>query len=321
MASSDAAVYTSGLTKQYIQNGVEITALQDLSIEVRPGEIYGFLGPNGAGKTTTIKTLLGLIFPTAGEAYVFGHPAGSTEMKKLVSYLPENPYFYDYLTGVELLDFYGRLFKIPVAQRDEKIQALLELVGLQNDSAKTLRQYSKGMLQRIGIAQALLNDPQLLILDEPTSGLDPIAHIEIRDLILRLKKEGKTVFLTSHLLSDVEMVCDRVAILHRGRLVRTGHVSEMVMGGRVEIQARGVTPTTVERLRSLAPDLVQNDGMIQVVQDEGEGVNQVIDAIRGDRADILAIIPLRRTLEEIFVETVQKERVGTAVSAGKEANS
>src|SRR5919199_6594661 len=242
------AIRAEGLTKRFFQRG-EVVAVDHLNLEVAEGEIFGFLGPNGAGKTTTIKMLLGLIFPDEGTAEVLGFPAGAQEMRRLVSYLPENPYFYDHLTGGELLDFYGRLFGLDSSERAKRVDALMELVGLKNDKTKQLKQYSKGMMQRIGIAQALINDPKLLIFDEPTSGLDPVAHIEIRNLIESLRDQGKTVFLSSHQLSDVELVCDRVAILNYGRLVKTGAVDELVQGSRTQIVAEQVPAGGVEEIR------------------------------------------------------------------------
>lgn len=216
----ESAIKIEGLTKEYLNKttGQMVRAVDDLHLEVYRGEIFGFLGPNGAGKTTTIKMLLGLIFPTKGDAWIFGKPIGDVSVKKVIAYLPESPYFYEYLTGRQVLDFYARLFGIPASERKKKVDTLLEVVGLSRDGDKTLRNYSKGMLQRIGIAQALLNDPELLFLDEPTSGLDPMARIEIRDLIIRLKQQGKTVFLSSHQLLEVELICDRVSILNRGKL-------------------------------------------------------------------------------------------------------
>src|SRR5437660_6204971 len=266
-----AAIQIQGLTKKYLQRG-EVVAVDNLSLAVEEGEIFGFLGPNGAGKTTTIKVLLGLIFPTSGTATVLGRPAGDIEMKRQVSYLPESPYFYDHLTGGELLDFYGRLFALPNDVRAQRVDELMELVGLKNDKAKQLKQYSKGMLQRIGIAQALVNDPKLLIFDEPTSGLDPVAHIEIRNLILSLREKGKTVFLSSHQLSDVELVCDRVAILNYGRMVKTGAVEELVQGSRTEVVAERVAPEGVEAICRLSPEAAHADGSLTAYHEDADAV-------------------------------------------------
>lgn len=307
------AIRTEGLTKRYIQQNAEVEALSDLTIEVREGEIFGFLGPNGAGKTTTIKMLLGLIFPTGGRAEVLGRPAGDLDMRRQVSYLPESPYFYDHLTGVELLDFFGRLFGIPAKERHRRVHELMEMVGLKNDKTKALKQYSKGMLQRVGIAQALVNNPKLLILDEPTSGLDPVAHIEIRHLIQSLKDQGKTIFLSSHQLPDVEQVCDRVAILNYGKLVKAGSVAELTQGTRTEIVAR-MDGEAVTLLRERGTELTQTDGTVTIHTEDPAEVGALIDAIRESRGEILSVTPQRKRLEEIFVESVGLiggRRIGT----------
>jgi ABC-2 type transport system ATP-binding protein len=287
--------------------------VDNLNLEVQEGEIFGFLGPNGAGKTTTIKMLLGLIFPTAGTASMLGRPIGDVATRKQVSYLPESPYFYDHLTGVELLDFFGRLFGMENSARQKRVHELMELVGLKNDKLKQLKQYSKGMLQRIGLAQSLINDPKLLIFDEPTSGLDPVAHIEIRNLIESLRDQGKTVFLSSHQLSDVELVCDRVAILNYGRLVKSGTVDELVQGSRTEIVAERVAPEGIEAIRRISPALVQTNGTMTAHHEDTAAVNQIVDLVRQHGGQIVAVVPQRRRLEDIFVETVGLEgrRIGS----------
>ena len=300
------AVKTEGLTKTFkrFMYKEPVSAVSDLNLEVHEGEIFGFLGPNGAGKTTTIKMLLGLTFPTAGKAWLLEKPAGDIQVKTLISYLPESPYFYEHMSGTELLSFYARLFHMD--ERRLKVEQLLRMVGLYADRHKPLSQYSKGMLQRIGIAQALVNDPKLLFFDEPTSGLDPIAHAEIRDLILRLRDEGRTVFLSSHQLSDVEMVCDRVAILNRGKLLRLGRLDEMLAGGCMEIKAENVEPKAVDKIKAAGAGVRMEDGRVVITQDEGKGVDQVIDAIRAGQGHILSVIPQRRSLEDLFVETIRE---------------
>lgn len=308
------AIRAEGLTKRFFQRG-EVVAVDHLNLEVEEGEIFGFLGPNGAGKTTSIKMLLGLIFADEGIAEVLGYPAGAQEMRRQVSYLPENPYFYDHLTGGELLDFYGRLFGLNSVDRAKRVDTLMDLVGLRNDKSKQLKQYSKGMMQRIGIAQALVNDPKLLIFDEPTSGLDPVAHIEIRNLIESLRQQGKTVFLSSHQLSDVELVCDRICILNYGKLVKMGRVDELVAEGRIEIAASGVSAEVCGRLEKLGTvSGVDGKSLITVTNDAA--INQVLDEIRSAGGMVHSVIPLKRTLEEIFVETVGRadqpgRRIGT----------
>lgn len=297
-----AAIVAEGLTKRFFQRG-EVVAVDHLDLQVEEGEIFGFLGPNGAGKTTTIKMLLGLIFPDEGSASVLGFPAGDREMRRQVSYLPENPYFYDHLTGVELLDFYARLFRLDAAIRDKRVHELMELVGLKNDKSKQLKQYSKGMMQRIGLAQALINDPRLLIFDEPTSGLDPVARIEIRNLIVSLRDQGKTVFLSSHQLSEVEMVCNRVSIMNFGKLVKAGRVEDLIAEGRTEITARNVPEQLQGRLQELATVAAQN-GQVVVTCSDNQPLNDILDLIRSEKGEIVSVIPIKRTLEEVFVETI-----------------
>ncbi|MCS6831458.1 MAG: ABC transporter ATP-binding protein [Armatimonadota bacterium] len=305
----ESAIKIEGLTKEYLNKttGKMVRAVDDLHLEVYRGEIFGFLGPNGAGKTTTIKMLLGLIFPTKGDAWIFGKPIGDVSVKRQIAYLPESPYFYEYLTGRQVLDFYARLFGVPASERKKKVDALLEMVGLSRDGDKTLRNYSKGMLQRIGIAQALLNDPELLFLDEPTSGLDPMARIEIRDLIIRLKQQGKTVFLSSHQLLEVELICDRVSILNRGKLLKAGKLDELLPSGRVEIVAENVSDDgVIAKIRDAGGMVQRQDGRIVVQQPDDASVNKVVDIIRSANGTIRSLTPQRRTLEELFVSTIEE---------------
>jgi ABC-2 type transport system ATP-binding protein len=314
-----AAIQIQGLTKKYLQRG-EVVAVDNLTLDVEEGEIFGFLGPNGAGKTTTIKMLLGLIFPTSGTAHMLGRPIGDVDARRSISYLPESPYFYDHLTGGELLDFFARLFGMDASARRRRVDELMDLVGLKNDKQKQLKQYSKGMLQRIGLAQALVNDPKLLIFDEPTSGLDPVAHIEIRNLIESLRDQGKTVFLCSHQLSDVELVCDRVAILNYGRLVRTGAVDDLVQGSRTEIIAEKVSGDGIAAIKRLSPETVHANGSMTAYHEDTEAVNQIVDLVRQHGGKLLSVIPQRRRLEDIFVETVGIEgrRIGTMAPTQRE---
>ncbi len=242
----------------------KVRAVRSVSFTVTPGEVFGFLGPNGAGKTTTIKVLTGLIRPTAGRVAVLGGPPTSIEVKARVGFLPEQPYFYDYLKPTELLDIFGRLFGMDRSTRHRRIHELLDLVGLAHAKDRTLRKFSKGMLQRVGLAQALLNDPDLLILDEPLSGLDPIGRKEVADLIASLKAGGKTIFFSSHILADIERLCDRVVILDRGEMKAEGRLDDLLAGGRWEkeavVRARpGGAPPRVEtwpegtRVEEIAP--------------------------------------------------------------------
>ena len=304
---SDLAIKTVNLTKRYsgLWGKQAVEAVKNLNLEVYRGEIFGFLGPNGAGKTTTIKVLLGIIYPTEGEAYVLGQPAGDPKNHYRISYLPENPYFYDYMTGREILTFYARLFGIAEPERSKRVNELLDRVGLSRAADQTLRTYSKGMLQRIGLAQCLINDPELLILDEPTAGLDPIAHIDIRDMILDLRNQGKTLFISSHQLSDVERVCDRVAILNKGVMVQLGRIEELLAGGHVEVIADKVPNGAVEPIRQLGGKVSLHDGRLIVEQPDNGSVDRVIDIVRAAGGHIVSVKPYRRTLEDLFVETIQ----------------
>ncbi len=304
---SDYAIKTIGLSKRYsgLWSQQPVDAVKNLNLEVHRGEIFGFLGPNGAGKTTTIKVLLGIIYPTSGEAYVLGKPAGDPQNHYKLSYLPENPYFYEYMTGREILTFYAKLFGMTEPERSKRVDALLDRVGLSRAANQPLRTYSKGMLQRIGLAQCLLNDPELLILDEPTAGLDPIAHIDIRDLILELRAQGKTLFISSHQLSDVEIVCDRVAILNRGELVRLGKLEDLLSGGHVEMIAEKVPEMVLEPIRKLGGRPSLHEGRLVVEQPDDGSIDRVIDLVRAHGGHIISVKPYRRTLEDLFVETIR----------------
>ena len=308
-----AAISIQGLTKKYVDvwQNQPVVAVNNLTLDVEEGEIFGFLGRNGAGKTTTIKMLLGLVFPTAGDATLLGKPMGDNNVKSEVAYLPEETYFYDSMSGWDILDYYGRLFKIPEPERSRRIKICLEKVRLQPDAWKrNIRGYSKGMRQRTGIAQALINDPKLLFLDEPTSGLDPIAHAELRDIVASLKEEGKTVFLSSHQLADVEMICSRVAIIHRGKLLNVGLIKDLVAGDNSEVIVQGPTLTngTLGQIKAIIPGVLPgDDNTLRFTSNDSEKINAVVDLVRGAKGQVLAIIPHKRTLEDVFVETVRKE--------------
>lgn len=241
---SDVVIETRNLSKIYrdFWGRRKVAALKSLDIEVRKGEIFGLLGPNGSGKSTTIKLILGLLFPTSGRVLVFDQDATETSKNERIGYLPEESYLYKFLTTDETLDFYGRLFDLSGAERKRRIDELVNLVGLQGARHRQLREYSKGMTRRVGLAQALINDPDLILLDEPTTGLDPIGTRDMKDLILSLRDQGKTILLCSHQLSDVQDVCDRVAILHQGELKELGKVSELLKVQDVtEVHARGLS--------------------------------------------------------------------------------
>lgn len=253
ISANEAAIKAQGLTKVYkdFWGRDKVRALDDLNLTIRRGEVFGLLGPNGSGKSTTIKLLLGLIFPSAGSAHVLGRPAGDTTVNEKIGFLPEESYLYRFLNGEETLKFYGRLFKIPGRELKRKIPELLDVVGLDPRSRKRkLREYSKGMARRIGLAQALINNPDLIMLDEPTTGLDPIGTREMKDLILSLKAQGKTVLLCSHLLADVQDVCDRITILFRGRRMELGYVQDLLQVKDItQVQARGLSPQQVAELK------------------------------------------------------------------------
>lgn len=303
---------TEGLRKTFKVGfwGREVTALEGLDLEVRQGEVFGFLGPNGAGKTTTLKMLMGLIYPTSGKAWLFGKDIGDPEAKARLGFLPESPYFYDYLTGAEFLRFYGDLFGLPKPVMHTRIEELLELVGMTHARDLQLRKFSKGMLQRIGIAQALINDPELVVLDEPMSGLDPIGRKEIRDLILRLKETGKTIFFSSHILHDAEMLCDRVSILVKGRLMAMGRVSELIGSAAthsVELLVDGLGAEGVAQVTPLAQKLtVSGDRVLLVLSGQAQ-VQAVLECIRAVKATLVSLTPQNSSLEDLFMRQVQAQ--------------
>jgi len=265
--ANDVIVETRNLTKVYrdFWGRRKKTALRALNLQIFRGEIFGLLGPNGSGKTTTIKLLLGLLFPTEGDGFVFGESAIQVKKNELIGYLPEESYLYRFLNAEETLDFYGRLFNMPASQRRKRADELIEMVGLGKDKKRQLKEYSKGMRQRIGLAQALINDPQLVILDEPTSGLDPLGTRWMKDLILDLRKQGKTVLMCSHRLDDVQDVCDRIAILFDGELQEYGKVAELLEdAARLELRAKGLK-INPELKRDLEAVLKKHGGSLESI--------------------------------------------------------
>jgi ABC-2 type transport system ATP-binding protein len=275
-------------------------ALCPLHLTVEPGETFGFLGPNGAGKTTTLKLLMGLVFPTGGSARILGMDIQDPRMKAQIGFLPEQPYFYDYLTARELLDYYGSLSGVPAKQRSSRVSEVLERVGLRESSAVQLRRFSKGMLQRVGIAQAILHNPKVVFLDEPMSGLDPMGRREVRDLIEQLKREGKTVFFSTHILSDAEALCDRVAIMHLGQLRKIGVVSDLISGvrGRVEMVWRGASVSPA--LAKMAEEShVSGQTVRAIVREENQ--EAAIDLLRREGLSLVSLVPVRASLEDYFV--------------------
>lgn len=285
----------------------KIVSLKNCSLEVHEGETFGLLGPNGAGKTTLLKTLLGIVNATSGRAKLLGEPIGDRAIKQRIGYLPENPYFYDYLTAKEFLHYMGGIFQIPNSVCQKRIKELLDLVGLDQKTAqkKQLRQYSKGMLQRVGMAQALINDPELIFLDEPMSGLDPLGRYQVREIILALKSQGKTIFFNSHVLSDVEQICDRIAILARGELICMGSLDEIL--GRADVYQAIVRGGTEQDLHPwLSPLVLKEDGWHgQVIGNPQAFVNALSDL----GVELISLNLARSSLEEYFITQLQERGI------------
>lgn len=302
------SIEIDGLTKDYLVGFWRprpYRALHDLSLTVEPGDVFGFLGPNGAGKSTAIKLLMQLIYPTSGTARILGRPLGDVEMRRRIGFLPENPSFYDYLTAEELLTYFAGLFDIPAPERAARVSRVLDEVGLGAERRMRLRSYSKGMVQRVGIAQAILNDPEIVFFDEPMSGLDPLGRRDVRQLMLKLRDRGCTVFFSSHILSDAETLCNRVAIVAQGRLAAEGRVTDIVgvdvLGwdlvvdasaeaiARARDRVRGVTPLHDDRYTlDLAP----------------EAPEATLQQLAADGVRVVSLNPVRRTLEDFFVQHV-----------------
>jgi len=305
---STPAIEIENLSKEYPYGFLNLKkkiSLEDLSMRVDAGEVFGFLGPNGAGKTTTIKLLMRLIFPDGGTARILGKSIDDVSMHQEIGYLPEQPYFYDYLTAAELLDYFARFHGLTATDRQTRVQEMLKKVGLETAKKIQLRKYSKGMLQRVGLAQAILHDPQVVILDEPMSGLDPLGRREVRDIILELKKEGRTVLFSTHILSDAEMLCDRVGVIVGGKLRGVGTPGEMV----------GIKTQGIEILFEVAagknlPLLAKatQTGERYRVQMPEEELYGAIEQLQAADARILAITQLKPTLEEFFMNLVEADR-------------
>ncbi|HVF31274.1 MAG TPA: ABC transporter ATP-binding protein [Pyrinomonadaceae bacterium] len=284
----------------------KVRALDDLSLTVKRGQIFGFLGGNGAGKTTTIKILMSLLFPTSGTGRILGTDIADFKMHSRIGYCPENPYFYDYLTATELMNYFGELFGMDPARRKNAASDLLTRVGLdERDWNKQLRKFSKGMLQRVGLAQALINDPEIVFLDEPMSGLDPIGRREVRELIEGLRKKGTTVFMSTHILSDVEALCDEVAILRRGKLAATGNLDELLTthsGEQVyEISLKGVTADALAaKFPAATVSATASGAKIEVVSEDD--MDKVLAEARAAGGHLISVQAVRQSLEELFVE-------------------
>lgn len=321
-------IRTENLTKEFKGNSLirrhPVKALDSLNLQIEKGEIFGYLGPNGAGKTTTFKLLLGLIFPTSGTAWVLGKHIRDVKFKREVGFLPEQPYFYDYLTGEEFLDFYAQLFRFDKKTRKQKVRSLLVAVGLEEAGAIQLRKFSRGMLQRIGIAQALINDPELVILDEPLSGLDPVGRKEIRDIIFRLKSEGRTVVFSSHILSDVEAICDRIGILIQGRLQRVERLDEFL---NLEVES---IEMTVSGLNGIGRETIQFFGgqvtshsatrdviaVHEVSSPTGEeAIARIFPVVRESGAKLVSMMSRTQSLEDLFIRLNSESSYSASASA------
>jgi ABC-2 type transport system ATP-binding protein len=305
-----AVIEIENLTKDYPFGFLHLkkkTSLEGLTMTVEDGEVFGFLGPNGAGKSTTIKLLVGLIFPTAGSARILGRPSSDIEMHRDIGYLPEQPYFYDYLTAAELLDYFARFHDLTAADRRERVSRLLKKVGLETAGKIQLRKYSKGMLQRVGLAQAILHDPKVVILDEPMSGLDPVGRREVRDIILELKRMGKTILFSTHILPDAEMLCDRVGVIVGGKLRGIGAPDEIV----------GIKAHAMEILfeysgnnasaAALLGKATQTGNRYRMQVDEG-ALYATLDQLRAAGARILSVAQVKASLEEYFMHLVEADR-------------
>jgi ABC-2 type transport system ATP-binding protein len=307
-----SVIETNNLTKDYevgFWRKRKVRALDGLSLSVNQGEIFGFLGANGAGKTTTLKLLMRLIFPTAGSAQILGRDISEVSMHSRIGYLPENPYFYDYLSAMEFLNFCGQIFGFSKSERTNRAKDLLTRVGLEENKWNTqLRKFSKGMLQRVGLAQALINDPEVVFLDEPMSGLDPIGRREVRDLIAALRLEGKTVFMCSHILSDIEVLCDRVAILRSGRLARLGSLDEL----RQDVAGPNLVEVVVSGTNAAALgfylgggdgfQMTSTPGGLRIEIPDEKNLDEVIAALRRTGGKLVSVQALRQSLEELFLD-------------------
>ncbi len=291
-------------------------ALQPLHLSVEQGEVFGFLGPNGAGKSTTLKLLMGLVFPTSGSAKILGMDLDDPKMKAQIGFLPEQPYFYDYLTGRELLTYYAQLSGVAAKERSRKVDAMLQRVGLGDAGNVQLRKFSKGMLQRVGIAQAILHDPQIVFLDEPMSGLDPMGRREVRDLMEQLKHEGKTVFFSTHILSDAEALCDRVAVIHQGELRGVGAVGDLTASvkGKVEIVWRGTAIPAA--LKALGAECRSTTDTVRAILPE-QNQEAAVEALQRERLRLVSLTPVRTSLEEYYMQKLRPAESSQSAAGGR----
>jgi ABC-2 type transport system ATP-binding protein len=289
-------------------------ALRPLRLTIEEGEVFGFLGPNGAGKTTTLKLLMGLVFPTAGTARILGMEVDDPRVKLQIGFLPEQPYFYDHLSARELLNYYGQLSGVPAKGRSARVERMLARVGLTDSAGVQLRKFSKGMLQRLGLAQAILHDPKLVFLDEPMSGLDPMGRREVRDLIQQLRHEGKTVFFSTHILSDAEALCDRVGVIQSGELRGVGAVAELISQAQGKVEIIFHAQKVPESLISLGAEASVSGDMVNAVLPE-EQQDMALEVLRRERLKLISLAPVRYSLEEYYIQKLRptENRKGAGV--------
>jgi len=309
MKTQSTVIKVRDLTKDYDVGSFsrdKLRALDHLELAVEEGETFGLIGPNGAGKTTTLKLLMGLIYPTAGVATILGKPIGDLEMKSRIGYLPEQPYFYDYLTGRELLEYFGQLFGLGRSERRTRVDELLDKVGMTASGDVPLRKYSKGMTQRLGIAQALINEPKVVFFDEPMSGLDPMGRREMTLLIRELRDSGVTVFFCSHILPDVERLCDRVAILNRGKLVEMGPLDDILKVSirTIEVEIDNLSEALAAELRGKAREIEKTGSRARIVFARQEDFDAAVGPLTSGGARLVSVTPVKQSLEEHFVAEV-----------------
>jgi ABC-2 type transport system ATP-binding protein len=287
-------------------------ALRPLRLTIEEGEVFGFLGPNGAGKTTTLKLLMGLVFPSAGSARILGKTIDDLEVRSQVGFLPEQPYFYDHLTARELLHYYGQLSGVPAKGRTARVDQMLDRVGLADSANVQLRKFSKGMLQRVGLAQAILHDPKLVFLDEPMSGLDPMGRREVRELIQQLRHEGKTIFFSTHILSDAEALCDRVGVIHQGQLRGVGVVAELTSQTEGRVELIFCSPRIPSALAQLGAEARVSGDMVNAVLLESQQ-DAALDILRRERLKLISLTPVRTSLEEYYMQNLRTSEIRKGV--------
>ncbi len=309
MDGNSIKIQISRLSK-YFKGGArgEVRALDDVSFEVRAGEIFGLLGPNGAGKTTMVKLLLGSLHETSGTASINGFDIKTESARRKIGFLPEGHRFPSYMTGRQLLLCYGGMTGMPQPEIKSKMEQLLTLVGMLDWQDSKIKKYSKGMMQRLGLAQALINDPDIIFLDEPTDGVDPIGRREIRDILINLKKQGRTIFLNSHLLSEVESVCDRVGILNKGKLIKTGPVEGLISTKPAyRIETAGLDANIKTKITSEFPQAIIENNIVTLTLDDSKQVNSLVDLLRQNNIDVVAVAPIKVSLEDSFMRLIKGE--------------